>query len=402
MKNLLTILLLTMMSSSLAAQAVAVSNTGSIGATSTSSLTLSFTVSANNNRLLIVCVTSIAGGLVTDVTFGGTPMTYIGTEDRGGPRATIFYLVLGSSASPTTGNIVATGNTLKQIGAVAFYNVQQSNPYDGFVTTEMQAVAGQTLPSTISLNVSSRSDDLVCDFFAGNANGATGITANAPNQTERVNNTAPGTTIYLGISTEAGANPSVNMGWTINGTLTTGQAVLLGISVRSVNIPVPIELMSFDVQITEGGKNILTWATGNEINSQSFEIERSRDGATFQAIGTVQALGKAGNYTFTDAEPVNGTNYYRLRQIDFDGTETLSKIVSIERNDAINRVKVYPNPVSSLLTVEDTEEADFQILNLLGQQVLTGKTAQRIDVSTLPQGTYILQAGAEQVRFVKQ
>jgi Secretion system C-terminal sorting domain len=69
-------------------------------------------------------------------------------------------------------------------------------------------------------------------------------------------------------------------------------------------------------------------------------------------------------------------------------------------------LKVYPNPVSSLLNVVYTEGSSFQILNLLGQQVLTGKTppsgAGGLDVSALPQGTYILKVGAEQAKFLKQ
>ena len=400
MKNLLTILILMMMSGSLAAQAVAVSNTGSIGSTSITSLTLpSFTVSANNNRLLIVCVTTISGALVTGVTFGGTAMTNIGTEERGGPRATIFYLVLGSSASSTTGDIVATGSNLKQIGAVAFYNVQQSNPYDGFVTTEMQAVTGQTLPSTISLNVASRSNDLACDFFAGNANGATGITTDA-SQTERVNNTSPGTTVNLGISTEAGANPTVNMRWTINGTLTTGQAVLLGISVRSVNAPVPIELMSFDATNTEGGKNTLTWRTASEQDNKHFDIERSTDGNSFHSIGQVKGNNKPSSYQYTDNQPFS-TTYYRLKQVDYDGTATYSKVVSVT-NKGGKALKVYPTLVSNGILTVDTEGGDYAIYNIVGQQVQSGKNAQRLDVSALAKGTYILKVGAEQAKFVKQ
>jgi Secretion system C-terminal sorting domain len=66
---------------------------------------------------------------------------------------------------------------------------------------------------------------------------------------------------------------------------------------------------------------------------------------------------------------------------------------------------VYPNPVSNTLIVENTEGGDFQIFNLLGQQVLTGKTpsgGRGLDVSALPQGTYFLKVGAEQAKFLKQ
>ena len=59
-------------------------------------------------------------------------------------------------------------------------------------------------------------------------------------------------------------------------------------------------------------------------------------------------------------------------------------------------------PISNVLTVDYTEGSLFQVINLLGQQVLTGRTAQQLDVSALPQGTYILKVGAEQAKFIKQ
>jgi hypothetical protein len=70
-----------------------------------------------------------------------------------------------------------------------------------------------------------------------------------------------------------------------------------------------------------------------------------------------------------------------------------------------NKLKVYPNPVSNVLTIETSTTGTFDVLNLLGQQVLTGKTpsgGRGLDVSALPQGTYFLKIGEEQVKFVKQ
>ena len=102
------------------------------------------------------------------------------------------------------------------------------------------------------------------------------------------------------------------------------------------------------------------------------------------------------------------TDYDRLRQIDNDGKETLSKVVSIQ-SKGNDKLKVYPNPVANTLTIvrkdsfgETEANGDYQIINLLGQTLLTGKTtAQRLDVSALPQGSYVLKVGAEQVRFNK-
>jgi Secretion system C-terminal sorting domain len=65
-------------------------------------------------------------------------------------------------------------------------------------------------------------------------------------------------------------------------------------------------------------------------------------------------------------------------------------------------LKVYPTVSSGVLTIETSETAVYQVFNLLGKQVLTGKTGQRIDLSSLPQGTYIVRVGLEQALFIKR
>ncbi len=161
----------------------------------------------------------------------------------------------------------------------------------------------------------------------------------------------------------------------------------------------PVELTQFDVH-TEGSKNILNWVTASENDNKGFDIERSIDGNTFHTFAQVKGNNKPSSYQYVDKVPFN-TTYYRLRQVDYDGTTTYSKVISMTLYGMGKGLKVSPNPVSLLLTI-NTEGGDFQILNLLGQQVLRGKTAQQIDVSALPTGTYVIKVGAEQAKFVKQ
>ena len=166
----------------------------------------------------------------------------------------------------------------------------------------------------------------------------------------------------------------------------------------------PIELLSFTGKGTEGG-NLLTWETANEVNNKGFQVERlapptPSKGENWEVLGFKTANNKAGTYEFMDNAPLS-ISTYRLRQIDFDGKETLSKVISIAATGK-GKLKAYPNPVSDVLTIETTEISDYQIFNLLGQQVFNGKATQRIDVSALPQGTYFLKVGAEQVKFMKQ
>jgi hypothetical protein len=92
--------------------------------------------------------------------------------------------------------------------------------------------------------------------------------------------------------------------------------------------PVPVKLISFTGTLADGKTN-LNWKTGTEINTASFEVERSIDGNNWAALGTVSAKGTPSEYGFIDPTPVDGTNYYRLKMIDKDGAFDYSKVVSV-------------------------------------------------------------------------
>ena len=120
-------------------------------------------------------------------------------------------------------------------------------------------------------------------------------------------------------------------------------------------------------------------------------------------MGFVSAQGKASNYEFTDTHPLS-INYYRLHQIDINGKEQFSKIISLSLPFE-KKLKVYPTAVSHVLNVDfavEKENSHFHIFNILGQQVQTGVLTQTLDVSALALGTYILKVGTEQTKFCKQ
>jgi Concanavalin A-like lectin/glucanases superfamily/Secretion system C-terminal sorting domain len=168
----------------------------------------------------------------------------------------------------------------------------------------------------------------------------------------------------------------------------------------------PVELLSFEGKSTLS-TNVLTWTTTFETNNKGFDIQRLNPHThQWETLGFVKAASQAPkdafqDYAFTDNTPLSNLSYYRLKQIDFDGTETLSKMLSIVIKK-INKLGIYPNPVSTTLNIQTENNSDFLILNLLGQEVLRGQTAQAVDVSVLPQGSYILKLGTEQRQFVKQ
>jgi len=99
----------------------------------------------------------------------------------------------------------------------------------------------------------------------------------------------------------------------------------------------------------------LQWTTSNENNNDHFDVLRSTDGSHFGVIGTVAGRGNSNitqDYSFTDASPVDGTNYYQLRQVDFDGKADYSRIVSIAMDLTTNiYFQVYPNPAHDHVTI---------------------------------------------------
>ena len=162
---------------------------------------------------------------------------------------------------------------------------------------------------------------------------------------------------------------------------------------------IPIELLEFKADPSVSG-NILTWTTASEINNKGFQVERLQATGNWEILGFVAAKGKAASYQFIDNEPFS-TSYYRLRQLDNDGKETFSKVVSVFLKSN-NKLKAYPNPVSTILTIETDATGEYQIMNFLGQEVSHGKIAKNINISVLPQGAYFLKVGEETVKFIKQ
>ena len=202
---------------------------------------------------------------------------------------------------------------------------------------------------------------------------------------------------------------------TMSLTTQTGFAATSGLNVifRAVcaATTVPVELTFFKA-LERNNRARLTWQTASEKNNQGFEIQRSIDGAKFQNIGFVKGQGQSSvlqNYQFEDNDPlsilrINGqissipVAYYRLRQIDFDGTSSFSKVESIALKNKEKGFKIYPNPVHdkfATLEIEGEDEGGIlQIINAVGSVIKTEIVNGRIktlDMSLIPNGLYIVE-----------
>jgi hypothetical protein len=174
--------------------------------------------------------------------------------------------------------------------------------------------------------------------------------------------------------------------------------------------PLPVELLTFSA--TAENKAVkLNWSTASEKNADRFEVERSANGNEFVKVTTVKAAGNSTNelnYNAIDTNPIAGISYYRLKQIDLNGASQYSKILTVKQEVSGREVSLYPNPASNLIALKlpNTDQAEIQVVNLLGQVVLkqtirnTDETT--LNLETLPVGTYQLIVNGQTFQTIKK
>jgi len=179
--------------------------------------------------------------------------------------------------------------------------------------------------------------------------------------------------------------------------------------------PLPITLLSFAATLQSNRTVGLNWVTSNEVNNRYFAIQRSGNSVDFDSIGTVPGAGTTDiqqRYSYTDAAPLDGVNYYRLKQVDQDGHASWSPIVSV-RTQNPSFIALSPNPAHDLVTVTlgnaAAEKGVFRIVDMRGRIVqsanATAANVQQLNVLALEPGTYILQyltaSGSTTISFIK-
>ncbi|MEL7248066.1 MAG: T9SS type A sorting domain-containing protein [Bacteroidota bacterium] len=168
-------------------------------------------------------------------------------------------------------------------------------------------------------------------------------------------------------------------------------------SVYSYFSIVPVEWATFRGEI-QNEQILLHWSTASEVNNWKFAIQRSTDGKTWEEVGAVLGQGTTYEHTtyeFTDKTPRLGANYYRLKQIDWDGSSSYSTILLFDLGDRTAPIfRIYPNPASEVLYFEIPGAGKACLYNTYGQLVREVEVPDEggIDISTLPAGVYWLTA----------
>jgi hypothetical protein len=180
-----------------------------------------------------------------------------------------------------------------------------------------------------------------------------------------------------------------------------GSSDTYGMAIKGISlspISFPVELLNFSA-IRNGSKVDLDWQTATEKNNHYFVVEKSRNGIDFTAIDIVDGAGNSQSqlsYHASDPAPYAGTSYYRLKQTDYDGKFSYSKIVAV-KNDGNVAIEIYPNPNQGSFRISVNSENklyNIEITDLEGRLVYKGSgnpDNQVTEVSGLSKGIYVVR-----------
>ena len=181
--------------------------------------------------------------------------------------------------------------------------------------------------------------------------------------------------------------------------------------------PLPVELVSFSAKVVRVVDVQLTWRTATELNNDHFEVQRSANGRQFESIARVAGHGTsntATDYTHTDAgigATMADQLYYRLRQVDYDGTSSFSPVQIVQFGKVgPHSISLFPNPATTTsLDLSRLPAGTYQVrvLDAVGRQILAttreGGTILPLDMRAVANGTYlVLVRGTDGQLFTKR
>ena len=350
-----------------------------------------------NEQFSFICMVDIPPNTVitfTDNTYSGTAIgTGEGTVTWTSPATTLAagtqVVITTSSTAITTATATAPSGTGTYTATAAFslnntadqilaYQGTPASPtfLAGISVSSAWLTAGATSSTTSYLPASIASYSVALTTTNGNVSYTANISGNAAQVLAALTN---GTT-----------------GWS-SSTLTTAQTLP-----PSNVVLLPIHLSSFTAK-NNGSSNQLIFRTESESNNSHFLIERSANGKDFVAIGRVEGHGTTQmvqNYEFLDKTPLQGTNYYRLKQIDFDERFEYSKILSVyfgRKNLDVSISSATNDFIKLNIFSQNEDDANISIVDMNGrivsvQKVILTEKENQIDLnSSLQNGMYIVK-----------
>ncbi len=202
---------------------------------------------------------------------------------------------------------------------------------------------------------------------------------------------APGSVISVGESGTHPTNPGIPF-LNVNG-LDFTPSVTAGAAL-------PLDLTTFSVGKHDAISSLLKWTTEMEEDFSHFTVERSLDGVNWRPVADIKATGNQGiqtsDYQFVDrqipfASEAISTVYYRLKMIDLNGKFEWSKVESVEFENRVQDVQVYPNPTADWITIQSKSDiTELIVFDIDGKIVLQRPYTGPVDMSSFNAGMYKL------------
>ncbi|HTL82721.1 MAG TPA: T9SS type A sorting domain-containing protein [Bacteroidia bacterium] len=358
-----------------------------------------------------------------------------GTTRTSGWSATISCSATPGAGASSTSTDCNGASTICNSGTFSgnssgFGNMDAVSGFDGCLNFEHQSSwyyfspsAGGTVGFTISPNNGTDDYDfalwgpqannacpgltgnqpLRCSYAAGGGNtgcgnGATDLSEGAfGNRWVSTFNVNAGEIYILLIDNYTASASPFTLTWSLTGGASLDCSIL------------PIELLNFEGFSTENG-NELTWQTATETNNDYFTIQRALSDGVFHPVANVDGAGTSTtlhSYSFIDSDVSEGTYYYRLRQTDFNGMNTLSSIITINRTSSnILISNIHPNPTDGdiLFDFHGTDETILAVTirDMAGRIVYTqredaheGNNSFKAVMDNAGAGIYLLEVKDE-------
>ena len=198
----------------------------------------------------------------------------------------------------------------------------------------------------------------------------------------------------------------------------TQQVVTIVIGAR----PLPVELKDFTATAVKNVDAQLAWTTASEKNNDHFDVERSLNGTDFVKIGQVKGQGNSAaptEYILTDSgigSKVSAAVYYRLKQVDTDGTATFSPVrtLTFAKSAVAPAISLAPNPATDATQLDLTQlpmgAYQVSVLDATGRVVLSATydttVAHTLQLNTIASGTYVVlvrgQNGGQVINLTKR
>jgi hypothetical protein len=218
-----------------------------------------------------------------------------------------------------------------------------------------------------------------------------------------------------GVQLQTGETLTIRLYYACGSTSTGRYAMVKNVIAKGIaEALLPINLISFNA-VSKQSDVVTSWKVAHEIAISHYEIQRSENGNEFSTIGRVNAKNDSRpfDYVFTDAKPLAGTNFYRLKIVEKDGKIDYSRAVRVNMH-APMQIQLYPNPAHETVLIvypAILQNGTYSILNTNGKTIQSGIVSagsrqQSIKVVGLPAGMYLLQVEGdgriEMFRFLKE